>query len=256
MAETLRESHAVTVVAPAQDQSGKSHSFTHGPNHPLTVRPASGFPCPAFEVDGTPCDCIKFSVDQLAKENPPDLVISGINLGENAGISAIYSGTVAAAREAALWNIPALALSLSRLQEPNIAHSLQWLSDWLTQNKPLPQPGGFWNINFPDCTPEEIKGVEYTAMSTVMFTDGYRETVDGHGIKGWLLQGRKPTEQFKPGTDDYALHQNCIAITPLRLDQSDAAECQRLSNSTMCSKTILKTESKTVSTANSDLMMK
>lgn len=228
MARSLGKRHAVTIVAPARDQSGKSHGFTHGPNRPLACREAPGFSCPAFIVDGTPSDCVKFAVAVLTKGNPPDLVVSGLNLGENAGVSAIYSGTVAAAREAALWRIPGLALSLSRTQPENIAFGLEWLEAWLDGTHPLPSPGAFWNVNFPDCAPGEVTGNAITSMSTVMFTDGYRETVDAHGLKGWLLEGWKPSERFRPGTDDDALRQNRVAITPLRLDQSDEEERLRL----------------------------
>jgi len=155
-------------------------------------------------------------------------VISGINLGENAGVSAVYSGTVAAAREAALWGISAIAISLMGETDAHIDFALEWLMELLRKPDALPKPHSLWNVNFPLCAPEEVAGSEFTAMSTVMFTDHYEEVLTQHGIKGYRLLGRKPREQFVPGTDDYALRQNHIAITPLQIAQTNVAELERL----------------------------
>src|SRR5690606_32174963 len=128
-AEALAREHEVVVAAPALDQSGMSHSFTHGVDRLLTAQRDDSRPYPVYRVDGTPSDCVKFAISHLMRDNPPHVVVSGPNLGENAGISAVYSGTVAAAREAALWNVPGLAVSLSDHGPVHLAYALGWLLD-------------------------------------------------------------------------------------------------------------------------------
>jgi 5'-nucleotidase len=228
VADALAAEHEIAVAAPATDQSGKSHGFTHGPEKLLTYRQDGTVPYPLFAVDGTPSDCIKFAVTHLFRERRPELVVSGINLGENAGISAVYSGTVAAAREAAMWEIPALAVSLMGETEAHIEFALVWLQKLLRRPEALPAPRTLWNVNFPACAPEAVEGTEFTAMSTVMFQDGYEESRTAHGIAGYRLQGRKAEDRFIPGTDDHALRRRRVAITPLQLAQTDVGELEAL----------------------------
>lgn len=231
-ADALASEHEVVVAAPAQDQSGKSHAFTHGPGKLLTFQreAAAGASAawPLYRVDGTPGDCVKFAVSHLLKDRLPDLVISGPNLGENAGVSAVYSGTVAAAREAALWNIPGLAVSLSESSPAHLEHALEWLCNLLRAPGLLPAPGAFWNVNFPACPPAEIAGARFTRMSTVMFRDRYEAADSPHGIPGYRLLGHKPAELFEAGTDDAVLLQKFIAVTPLRVSQADEASLAAL----------------------------
>ena len=101
-----------------------------------------------------------------------DLVLSGINLGENAGMSAVYSGTVAAAREGAMWGIPSLAVSVWRNEPARLSHAVEWLLRLLRKPALLPRrseggrPAALWNVNFPPCAPSEIRGASITSMST------------------------------------------------------------------------------------------
>jgi 5'-nucleotidase len=219
VAEALALDHDVVVVAPSTDQSGKSHSFTHGPHKLLYYQQEKGSTYPAYQVQGTPSDCVKFAISHLFRKAPFDLVVSGINLGENAGISSIYSGTVAAAREAALWGTPGIAISLWHTAEDHLKHALAWLRSWVGQPSLLPKPGEFWNVNFPPCKVQEIQGTRIASMSTVMFSDGYVAVTDEHGLVGYRLEGHKPKHLFVAGTDDHALSQGFIAVVPMRLTQ-------------------------------------
>jgi 5'-nucleotidase len=227
-AEALSAEHEVIVVAPSHDQSGRSHAFTHGPDKLLTFAPETGSPWPVYRVDGTPADCVKFAVAHLLKDKPPALVLSGPNLGENAGVSAVYSGTVAAAREAALWNIPGLAASLAHREESSpeerqarLGYALDRLLALLREPAHLPEPGALWNVNFPACAPGDVAGTRFTRMGAAMFDDHYVETVSPHGLPGFRLEGRKPVERFEPGTDDHALRRHFVAVAPLRVSQAD-----------------------------------
>lgn len=227
-AESLAAEHEVFVVAPAKDQSGQSHGFTYGPDNPLFCHEETSSPWSVHRVEGTPSDCVKFAVSHLMKGLPPDLVLSGPNLGENAGVSAVYSGTVAAAREAALWGIPALAVSISEKDGPHLDHALDWLLNLFGESGSLPAPGTLWNVNFPACPPGEVAGARFTRMSTVMFRDRYEEIRTPHSIPGFQLLGYKPRELFEQGTDDDALRENFITVTPLQISQTHEAELDRL----------------------------
>lgn len=230
LADALHSDHEVMVAAPSLDQSGMSQAFTHGPDKRLAYKQDSSSPYPKYQVMGTPCDCVKVAIAHLFKDRGIDLVLSGINLGENAGMSAVYSGTVAAAREGAMWGIPALAVSVWKNAPDHLEYAVEWLRKLLRgPGAVLPSAGGLWNINFPPCAPSAIEGVEITSMSTVMFKDGYEPHASEHGVTGFRLVGYKPEERFVPGTDDYALVRNRISITPLQISQTDAGEIRRLS---------------------------
>lgn len=243
LADALHREHEVRVAAPAIDQSGMSHSFTHGVDKRLAFRADASSPYPKYEVLGTPCDCVKFAVAYLFKADEVDLVISGINLGENAGMSAVYSGTVAAAREGAMWGIPGLAVSVWKNEPARLKHAVAWILELLRHPALLPKrpaaagqadgtaggrpPADLWNINFPPCEPAEIAGSAVTAMSTVMFRDSYEPIRTEHGLTEFRLVGYKPEAEFRPGTDDWVLARKLISITPLRISQSDEGEALR-----------------------------
>ncbi len=245
LADALAPFHSVHVIAPATDQSGMSQAFTHGTEKFLRYHRHDQKPYSSIQVFGTPCDCVKFGIAHLQQDEPFDLVLSGINLGENAGMSAVYSGTVAAAREGAMWGIPALAVSVWKNAPDHLDYAVKWIVRLLSSSQqassqqpstqqspsqPLPiRPGGLWNINFPACDPGDILGYEFTTMSTVMFADSYENVLSQHDLTQYRLVGYKPHAQFLPGTDDHALAHNKIAITPLQVDQSDIAERNRLS---------------------------
>lgn len=238
LGDALSREHDITVVAPSTDQSGMSQAFTHGAERHLTYKQDAIAPYPVYQVAGTPCDCVKFAIAHLCRDGEPDLVLSGINLGENAGMSAVYSGTVAAAREGAMWGIPALAVSVWKNAPDHLEAAVAWLLRLLRRPSLLPKglglagnaPAPLWNINFPPCPPDKVEGVELTVMSTVMFRDSYEPGLNDHGITRFRLLGHKPLELFRAGTDDYALSRNRISITPLQVEQSHPAEYRRLAS--------------------------
>jgi 5'-nucleotidase len=213
----------VWVVAPEYDQSGVAHSLSL--NDPLRLRQIGER---RFAVRGTPTDCVIMGARHLLNGHDPDLVLSGVNRGRNAGEDVIYSGTVAGAVEGTILGIPSLALSqsyLSRSQQPPhwdtaIAFAPDIIRRVLEQGIPRDV---LVNVNFPNCAASEVKGIAVAAqgrrLQERLHVDA-RE--DGRGnAYYWIAYVR--TRGLPPcdGTDVSALAANRIAVTPLRLDMTD-----------------------------------
>ena len=224
----------VFVFAPEVEQSGVSHAFTV--RRPLRVRER---PCDdgykVFSLDGTPADCVKFALGHYAAHGlgdtsglgpgPFDVCFSGINAGENSGVSSLYSGTVAGAREAALWGVPGIALSLHGSDEGMSLVAVEFAVR-LVQNRTYEKipAGEFWNVNFPKATADTFKGFKATRMALGMFTDHY--THDGDM---WQLDGDKLWEKQPVDSDDYLLHQGYATVTPHHIDQTDEKSLKKVS---------------------------
>lgn len=226
LAGSLSQLGEVFVFAPEVEQSGVSHAFTV--RRPLRVHEVScdeGFR--AFSLDGTPADCVKFALGHYAAyglgdtsglgPGPFDVCFSGINAGENSGVSSLYSGTVAGAREAALWGVPGIALSLRGSGEDMLRPAIDFAAKVVRERLFEKIPAGvFWNVNFPKVTVDAFKGVRASRMALGMFTDHY-----AHDGEMWQLDGDKLWEKQPADSDDYLLHQGYATITPHRIDQTD-----------------------------------
>jgi 5'-nucleotidase len=212
----------VWVIAPEHDQSGVSHSLSL--NDPLRLRELGER---HFAVKGTPTDCVIMGARHVLPE-PPDLVLSGVNRGRNAAEDVLYSGTVAGAKEAAVLGIPSFALSQAHsaankhqpFWDTAGKHAAGIISRVLKTGIPRDI---LVNINFPDCTPDEVKGV---SVSTQGKRDQQLLHIDArHDGRGnpyyWIAYARGGRPTGKDGTDLYALADNRIAVTPLRLDLTD-----------------------------------
>jgi 5'-nucleotidase len=212
----------VWIVAPETDQSGVSHSLSL--NDPLRLREVGP---QHFAVKGTPTDCVIMGVRHVMKE-PPDLILSGVNRGRNAAEDVVYSGTVAAAMEGTVLGVPSFALSqaynfASRqnpVWETGIAHAPGLIKRVLEAGMP---PDVLVNINFPDCAPDAVAGVAVAVQGKrdqeLLRLDARH---DGRGNPYyWIAFGRGGIAGAKPGSDLYALSENKISVTPLRLDLTD-----------------------------------
>jgi 5'-nucleotidase len=221
--EIAREiSDDVWVIAPEHDQSGVSHSLSL--NDPLRLRQLGER---LFAVKGTPTDCVIMGARHVLPE-PPELVLSGVNRGRNAAEDVLYSGTVAAAKEAAVLGIPSFALSQaytsSSKQQPYwqsaIDHAPDIIQRVLRQGIPRDV---LVNVNFPDCPSGAVKGI---AVSNQGKRDQQLLHIDArHDGRGnpyfWIAYARGVRPTGKDGTDLAALADNRIAVTPLRLDLTD-----------------------------------
>jgi len=216
-------SDEVWIVAPEYDQSGVAHSLSL--NDPLRLRQVGDR---RFAVRGTPTDCIIMAARHVLDGQHIDLVLSGVNRGRNVGEDVIYSGTVAGAMEGAVLGIPAVALSQSyksRSSQPVFWETSQRFAPDIIR-KVLAEgvrEGVLINVNFPDCPPEEVKGVAVTVLGRRrqerLHID---QRMDGRGNPYyWIAYTRQNAVKAADGTDVAALEGRYIALTPLRIDITD-----------------------------------
>ncbi len=210
----LGETH---VVAPAAEQSAVGHAITLA--NPLKVqqisRNGSFF---GHAVVGTPADCVKLAVHMMGKE-PPQLVMSGINLGQNAGISVLYSGTVSAATEGTILGIPSIAVSLNTFKDPiwNTAAHFAHLMASRVIERGLPKET-LLNVNVPNLPLEHVKGIRLTRMGRSRFVEEFHRRSDPRGNAYYWMDGRMELIGDTSGTDIEALDAGYVSITPIWFD--------------------------------------
>lgn len=216
IARTLSDD--VWVVAPETDQSGFAHSLSL--SEPLRIRRIGE---KHYAVRGTPTDCVIMGVRSILP-GPPDLVLSGVNSGSNIADDVTYSGTVAGAMEGTLIGIRSIALSQSyhfheetRVVPWQTAEALgpDLLAKLIATDLPR---GVFLNVNFPNCEPGEVEGVEVTAQGRYVHGLWVDERKDGRGLPYYWLRFGKQMETPLAGTDIHALAARRISVTPMKLD--------------------------------------
>ncbi len=220
LVEELKKIGDVIVVAPATEQSAAGHSITM--KIPLRIKEyyANGIFF-GYAVDGTPADCVKMGIKTIL-DKKPDLVISGINNGSNAAINVIYSGTVSAAREAAIMNVPSLAISVNSHTPKHYEYAAK-LAEKLAKlvcDKKL-RPGTLLNVNVPDLPEEEIKGVALTKQGKAKWDDYYEERIDPYGVKYYWLTGKMEELGEANDHDVMAMQNGYASITPIHFDLTD-----------------------------------
>jgi 5'-nucleotidase len=219
----MRRVGRVTVSVPEHERSADSHSLTlHKPIRVRRVGPDT------FTLNGSPADCARFGVLEILKKKV-DLVVSGINRGYNLGEDVIYSGTVAAAMEATLLRIPSIAFS----QDPDgsdyrpAAFFAQRLARQ-TLRRGLPV-GVCLNVNFPAPTKSGFKQAVPAKLGRRIYGTDITRRADPRGLEYYWLAGQQVTGVDEPGTDVGAVSHGAISVTPLKIDNTDAAFLQALS---------------------------
>lgn len=230
--EIARElSDDIFVIAPESEQSGVAHSLSL--NDPLRLREISPR---HFAVKGTPTDCVIMGVRKLLLDHPPDLVISGVNSGQNVAEDVTYSGTIAGATEGTILGVPSIALSQvydffagRRTINWNCArrHGASVVRKLLAAGVPR---NVLMNVNFPNCAPEEVAGVAITMQgrrsNDIMKIEDRK---DGRGNPYHWISFQRGSFTPGAGTDLKALEERRISITPLQLDCTDHPTVTRLS---------------------------
>jgi 5'-nucleotidase len=203
----------VRVVAPDREQSATSHSLTL--HYPLRVRQAGER---VQVVDGTPTDCVMLAVAELFEK--PDFVLSGVNHGGNLGDDVLYSGTVAAAMEATILGIPAVAISYTGSDVENIGAWTDVLARLLRQllvRDDFPKET-LLNVNLPAVPPDEVKGVVVTNLGRRAYVGSLTRAKDPNGREYFWIGGGESKWWGGPDSDFRAVHSGHIAVTPLHLD--------------------------------------
>lgn len=244
----------ITVVAPKYHQSGMSMAVALG-HKPMAARKLSEEPGERwYYIDATPSSCVKYAIDNIYVTEKPDVVLSGINHGINAGMCAPYSGTIGAAGEAALARCPSIAVSLDDFRRDADFSVVEKLFPPLFE-KLLPvvetRFGVLYNINFPQRPAEEVKGVRVTRLGRMHWEKEFQPFDPGiyeklglrpledlgvtwrpepePGEKVFAMAGDMVTDPDTPeNSDQILLKQGYITITPQNIDNTDAAEMDRL----------------------------
>ena len=218
------ESLGVTsVVAPDSPQSAAGHAITV--HHPLAVKrltvPCEGREFLGISVDGRPADCVRLAIRMLLSA-PPDLVLSGINEGANVGINVFYSGTVAAAAEAAMFGIPAVAFSASnaggKIDYARASALCRGVLDQLIANGLL--HGDLINVNIPALDKGDPKGIRVVPQSTAGMEDTYTLHGDDPTLERYKL-GDKYSFHPQADSDVEILNAGYITVTPLHVDMTN-----------------------------------
>jgi 5'-nucleotidase len=225
----VRDMGEITVVAPNTPQSAAAHGITL--RRAMAVRPVELEGFTGLSVDGRPADCVRLAIRQLLGA-APDLVLSGINAGANVGINVFYSGTVAAAAEAAMMGIPAAAFSASlsgqRLDFAHIARLCRRVLDRLVSSSLA--GGDLINVNIPALDrPDRPCGIRVVKQSVSEMEDVYHREVADDGTETWRL-----SDKYRPGlnhhddSDVMCLYEGYVTVTPLRMDMTRHQQIAKL----------------------------
>ncbi|HUP47416.1 MAG TPA: 5'/3'-nucleotidase SurE [Thermoanaerobaculia bacterium] len=221
LAEACRSIGEVIIVAPDREQSAASHALTL--NRPLRMLKLQES---EWIVDGTPTDCVNLAVLRLLKDTRPDIVVSGINFGPNLGDDVTYSGTISAAFEGALLNIPSIAFSALVGEnfsfDPCASFAAELTRIVLEGER---NPNIVLNVNFPTA---EFHGVRVTRLGKRIYSEGVIERLDPRGRKYYWIGGDQPTWHPGEGTDFEAIQAGFVSITPLHLDLTHHESITRL----------------------------
>jgi len=213
----------VMVVAPDGPQSAMGHAISV--STPLRVTPGKLLDgSPGFACDGTPADCVKLATGVRAiMPIKPDLVISGINHGNNSSVSCIYSGTLSAAREGAIQGYPAIAFSLCNFANDADMGASREIAGRIIGEAIEKQlaPGQLLSVNIPNLPLEQIKGIKITRQAMGRWVEEFNERIDPHGRPYYWLTGRFQLLDEGEETDEHALADGYVSITPMMHDLTE-----------------------------------
>jgi 5'-nucleotidase len=216
----------VWVIAPTEEQSAAGHAITL--RRPLRINKLKAR---RYTVDGTPTDCVLLGLNEVMRESPPDLVVSGINRGGNMGDDVTYSGTIAAAIEATILGIPSIAFS----QHFEDGHPVKWATGahWIPaimkklKGFSLPN-NALLNINFPDVMAKQVTDIQVTKQGARKFNDEIKKGSDPRGNPYYWIGAQQLETRNPKGTDMSTVLGGGISITPLSVDLTDTRTAKSL----------------------------
>lgn len=218
LADALRPIAEIVVVAPDSNRSGSSNSLTL--DRPLSVyRADNGF----YFVNGTPSDCVHVALTGgLAFK--PDLVVSGINQGQNMGDDTLYSGTVAAATEGFLFGIPAIAFSQADKGWANVEAAARIAREFVERDFHMLRQPYLLNVNIPNLPYDEIKGIRATRLGKRHESEAVIKAQDPHGREIFWIGPAGKAKDSGDGTDFHAVASGFVSVTPLQIDLTHTAQ--------------------------------
>jgi 5'-nucleotidase len=209
----------VVVVAPDSPQSGMGHAITVG--NTLRLTETDIYPeLQAYKCSGTPADCVKMAKDLVLKSKKPDLVVSGINHGSNTSISVLYSGTMSAAIEAAIENMPAIGFSLCDYESnADMDHVdefvLKIAREALTKDM---GHGVALNVNLPAKRKESIQGIKICRQANAKWQEDFDQRIDPYGRKYFWMTGNFVNHDKSEDNDEWAIANNYVSVVPCQFD--------------------------------------
>jgi 5'-nucleotidase len=221
LTEAVRDLGEVIVVAPDSPQSGMGHAITIG--SPLRLDKVAVFDgIDAWQCSGTPADCVKLARDKVLHRRP-DLCISGINHGANHSINVIYSGTMSAAMEAAIENVPSMGVSvLDHKFDADFTIARQVVRDLARRMLGATMPDHILlNVNVPVVPPEEFKGVKICRQAYARWAEEFDHRMDPRGRDYYWMTGRFINMDQGPDTDAEVLKNGYASVVPIRIDFTD-----------------------------------
>ena len=230
LVEIMKQFGEVTVIAPKKHQSGMSMAVSLGFKQIAHKDLGDGW----HYVDATPASCVKFGLNTLFLDNYPDVVVSGINHGSNASIASLYSGTLGAAAEGAIYGVKSVGLSINTHHpDPDFTqiepHLRKIIANAMDQE--LPQ-GVYLNVNFPAIPAGEIKGIKIAKQGNGMWHKEFEQRKDPYGRHYYWMTGNfKDLEQNPENNGDHNLmDQGYITIVPHKIDTTCYATMEQLEN--------------------------
>lgn len=218
LVKEIEKEHEVLVAAPSEQRSASGHSITI--HRPLSVKEVKieSIKSRAFSIDGTPADCVKIARDKIVS-GKIDMVLSGINRGLNLGTDVLYSGTVSAAIEGAIYKIPSAAISLELFEgDMDYSAAAVYAAKIInTAYKNSIQNDVVLNINVPYRPISDIKGIKVCHLGNRIYTDCYIETSLDNSCVGFMLGGTV-IENDEKDTDVFYLNEGYVTLTPLHYD--------------------------------------
>ncbi|MEM7548638.1 MAG: 5'/3'-nucleotidase SurE [Bacteroidota bacterium] len=219
LVETMKELGEVVVVAPDGPQSGMGHAITI--ENPLRLYPTDIFSgVSAYECSGTPADCVKLAKHRVLKDRTADLVVSGVNHGSNTSVSVLYSGTMSAAIEGAMEELPAIGFSYCDYShEANVDHIKEYVHQIASNvlEKGLPK-GIALNVNIPAKEKGEIKGIKVCRQARAKWQEEYEERFDPYRRKYYWMAGSFVNFDRGEDNDEWAINNGYISVVPCKFD--------------------------------------
>jgi 5'-nucleotidase len=222
LADALAPVAEIVVVAPDSNRSGASNSLSL--DRPLSVqKAANGF----HFVNGTPTDCVHIALTAML-DYRPDLVVSGINNGQNMGDDTLYSGTVAAATEGYLFGIPAIAFSQVQHGWEHVDSAAKLARDIVLRRFEQLQSPFLLNVNIPNLPYEQLQRIKVTRLGRRHQAEPVVRSTDPRGREIFWIGPPGQCKDAGEGTDFHATSEGCVSITPLQIDLTHTAQMSDL----------------------------